>query len=421
MSKTSHVRQVAYVVLVALILVSFLVGSGVTAMAQRKSEEWTLVGRIEKAVALVQTDVGEQEVPLEGQIQFSSDPYGNELRVERLDLLGQSLKSERGPTGLISISLLPGARTESSAEEGYVRSEFQATLHYELIDEILGYYTPQREEQPHNFLSYRETMRGTLEGRFAGPLKPGERETTEFEGTLVLQLDEAKLAVLIEWKIYVVSIFWWERVFGLVDTVCIQPVFVRSGPSDSSPTGSSFNTMMSNAAALWAKCCVFFDVKPPIYVNNSSYKVLSGQTEAEALKAEHSNANCIEIFVADRFDPVWDGGGACWAGGTAAAKIVTCDQQLSIPCGSGTGECAAPNCGALNQNHLAHEIGHALNLLHPGTSWTGMIAGSSGSVMAPSGWCADNPSGQSTHNCDSASNPLTALTLVFEPCSYNVP
>jgi len=60
----------------------------------------------------------------------------------------------------------------------------------------------------------------------------------------------------------------------------------------------------------------------------------------------------------------------------------------------------------VNHYHLAHELGHALGLGHPGTSSADLVAGTSSSNMEPSGFCCDNPDVQSVHNCRSVANPL---------------
>lgn len=123
-------------------------------------------------------------------------------------------------------------------------------------------------------------------------------------------------------------------------------------------------------------------------------------------------ADAVEVFVVERMDFACDwGGGACSSSGTAAAKVVTCDQQLEIPdpCPClGLCPSACPPCqtGDVNYYHLAHELGHALNLAHPGDWGRSLVPGTAGSNMEPSGFCCDNPNVQSARNCRAASNPL---------------
>ena len=173
--------------------------------------------------------------------------------------------------------------------------------------------------------------------------------------------------------------------------LCIQPVFI-SADGATPPTGSDFYPLLARANELWAKCCIQFTSKCPRYVDKQEYRI-STQTEATAFKDEVNVADAIEVFVVERLDPeeTW-GGGATFASGTATAKIVTGDNQLP-----------------LNQNHLAHELGHVLGLGHPGNAGS-LVDACAGSLMEPSGFFADNPEFQCEHNCISASNPL--LTIV---------
>jgi len=210
------------------------------------------------------------------------------------------------------------------------------------------------------------------------------------------------------------SRLWWYLFTSPADVLLVQPVFIGTGPSDPTATGTVFNTLLERSAEIWDRCgtvrCISIISKTPIYINNNAYRVIDG-AEATSLRALVNEADAVEVFVVERWDPYYDGGGACWSSGTASAKIVTCDQQLNVPCPmpSGLWGCSAGEggtCGAVNYYHLAHELGHALNLLHPGDSRTGMVDGSSGSIMEPSGFCRDNPSVQSAKNCRSASSPL---------------
>lgn len=109
---------------------------------------------------------------------------------------------------------------------------------------------------------------------------------------------------------------------------------------------------------------------------------------------------------------MYDGGGATWGSGEASAKIVTSDQQLSVP-----------GKGAVNQNHLAHELGHVMGLCHPGSDCCGdgcpqpsLTDAVPGTVMDPSGFESDNPSIQSKSNGMNAKNPLLSSVVDFGNC-----
>ncbi|MFX1298387.1 MAG: hypothetical protein ACFFD2_26470, partial [Promethearchaeota archaeon] len=158
---------------------------------------------------------------------------------------------------------------------------------------------------------------------------------------------------------------------------------------------------------IWRQCCVFFSIRPVMYVYNSAYEVLNSQSEAINLSNE-IDTSFVEVYFADRFDPLIWGGGASISSGTAAARVVTCDQQLRVPDPANPGEFL----GAVNVNHLAHELGHVIGLAHPGSGSTTLVDATAGTVMEPSGFYADNPHAQSQFNCDNVSNPLFKFLLI---------
>ena len=77
---------------------------------------------------------------------------------------------------------------------------------------------------------------------------------------------------------------------------------------------------------------------------------MATKNEAIDFKDSTNVSDAVEVFIVEELDPVdlW-GGGATLASGTATAKVVSTDNQLP-----------------LNQNHMAHELGHVLGLGHPG-------------------------------------------------------
>jgi hypothetical protein len=262
-------------------------------------------------------------------------------------------------------------------------------------------------------------MKGELIGRFREPLKIAEEGKTELEMELNYELAEEILGTIRRIHVIIIVVIDWS-IFQPADVLRIQPVFVGSGASDPNVSGTAFNSLMNYAKDMWNRCgsvrCIQFVVNDPIYVSNSAYRVLDNESEAIAFLGTVNVANAVEVFVAKEMSTglacSW-GGGACFSGGTASAKVVSCDQQMSVPCpcpSACTGYCPCGSClcGAINPYHLAHELGHALDLPHPSGSWSTSTVTS---VMEPSGFCCDNPNLQSAKNCRNATNPLLYSSL----------
>lgn len=378
-------------------------------MFAQEERTMILASNIDETAGVVVTDAGEHEVVFRGAIGFRvTQRQEGEMNVSliRLNLLTDGVKSESGDTGVIGVKLAePEYETEFDPSDGRLEARFQLTLHYPLIDEKLGFREVESEESEEcvHFAPNTEAMEGKLTARLPEGLTSHVPERFRAECRIEATLYTPLLEVVQFLEVApVITVF---VLFTPAEILRVQPVFMGSGPSDPNATGGDFNELMARAHDMWNRCgmerCISFAVEPPVYLNKDEFRVISSNNEGYSLRSEHSDPNAVEVFVAERIDPatMW-GGGATWGGGTASAHIVTSDQQLDVPCPP---PCASGACGDVNYYHLAHELGHALNLDHPGT---GALNATPGSVMEPSGLCADNPNSQSARNCRNASNPL---------------
>jgi hypothetical protein len=287
--------------------------------------------------------------------------------------------------------------------------EFRSVLHYPLIDEKMGFRRVEPQKGDTCFVPYTEGMIGKLSGRLPEGLQPTESGEVPFEGEITLELDDPRVVEAIAGMRCVIIVDWGWLPWEPSEILKIQPVFIGSGPDDPTATGTAFDTLIRRAADMWNRCgtvrCIRILCDPPVYVNNDAYRVLNNDAEASTLHGEIDVDDAVEIFVVERFESDmaidWGGGGT-YASGTESAKIVTCDQQLDVPCPP---PCGYGFCRDVNYFHLAHELGHVLNLDHPDGSY-GLAPATAGSVMEGSGFCLDNPDRQSAQNCRNASNPL---------------
>src|SRR5262249_8996550 len=127
--------------------------------------------------------------------------------------------------------------------------------------------------------------------------------------------------------------------------LCIQPVFVRTGPTDASPTGSSAATVEQAAKDLWAKGCVELQINDPIYVDDATLKSMDDITKDAA--GHESSAkedtllgkvdpkgdnDCLEVFFVDQMVDTngnrhsWGDGDTKGGRSNQGSKIVVADD-----------------------------------------------------------------------------------------------
>lgn len=404
----------------AVVLLAVGVLAGVVGFAQQ-TLTYYLTGNIKEATGTVATDKGDQRASFSGSVGFRVVPTEKGLLLYLFDfnLIATGVPTGRGDSGMIS-ARLADAQDKSmayDARSGRASTEFAAIFHYELIDRVKGFRQVRGQAEGDLFAPFTETMTAKMSARFPEALKVADKGSIYVDLDLTMELSTSVVGSIRRLSLIARVVIDWTRLFTPAQYLRIQPVFIGTGPTDATATGKAFPELMKRATELWNRCgsvrCIKFVVNEPIYLNKPAYKVLETEAEATSLRGEVNVADAVEVFVVDRMDFAcsW-GGGACFSSGTASAKIVTCDQQLAVPapcpctwCPATCPPCPPCQTGAVNYYHLAHELGHALNLDHPGQPY-GLAAVTTGSNMEPSGFCCDNPNVQSAKNCRNASNPL---------------
>ncbi len=358
---------------------------------------------------------GDSRTAVSGEIIYKMAPTekGMIFELSSFSLVGSSVKTKEGDSGTLSMTLKPrSAKSVYDPRTRLLKSQFLLEVHYPLIDRIKGYLQPQEgQREKDDFRSYTETFAGSLSCKLSEEPRIGQRAARMKEGAILTLKMEPREKVLgevaaVAGEFKVVDVVVWPK-FYIKKTVNIQPVFVRYTPADgcfggttTATTGGSFPTLRDKAIEMWNRCCIGLNFLAPVYISNDDYRILSSAEEA-GIKAAYDDPNSIEVYFVEVGDPVGiHGGGVCYSSGTANAKVITYDTNLPI-----------------NLYNLAHELGHALGLMHPPGNAT------AGSLMEPSGFCADNPARMSKQNCDNAGNPLLVTPTPIPLClrSTNMP
>ena len=153
---------------------------------------------------------------------------------------------------------------------------------------------------------------------------------------------------------------------GVARSLDLQPVFLRTDPTDATPTGTSWTRRFNESNNIWGKVGVTFVDLGPVTVDTPLKS--SGTTRAErtSIRALRSGAG-VEVFLVD--NDVTAAGGAdtlppIGAGCGANGNIVLSDRGTS-------------------DTLLAHELGHILGLDHP-TDRPPFNPGEANTIMEPS-------------------------------------
>jgi hypothetical protein len=392
------------------------------AWGQEKNSEKLIL--IMDTAVLGRVGVGKSSQSIEGRFSVEAEATAEEMEKGIINIVRANLilyqfdqsslnGDQKNPVGPISFFLNPsgrGNRFKYDSGRGTLSASLPGQTHYKTIDAILGFDQDQKDELPHDFVS--ATQESNLEVEIAlGDKLPGSNDDqTKLEGkvtaTVVAQaLDRAKLpeiSIEVYFPTPPIIIVIWYPYWEVVRTLPIQPIAIRSSAGDANPSGDSYNPLILNVRDLWRKAGILFEERAFQTVTSASLKTFSSGEEASML-ALHDSVDAVEIFYAAAFSPVsLNGGGACYSGGTEEAKIITSDG----------------NDNGVDLTHLAHELGHALTLAHPGTGYPTASRpyrrdGNTGTLMCPSGYLRDNPARQSDENAANANNPLLRLAVTF--------
>ncbi len=376
-------------------------------LAQTSTRARTLIVDLPATTATVLTDLGTQSSTLNGQVVFSQtvSPTGQiSLSLRSFNFLGSSVSTRLGQTGPLGWRLRKGSAVtrEFNNMTGRIRIDFELVLHYRLIDQMKGRAPVSSDD----IAPLSEVLKGEYTGTFT-PGMSSSQTTTQATGYANLQLSTSVLG-----GVRTATLTFGPAGGRLLPTagcpgvqrLSIQPVFVRNNPGDLVPTGRSLDVFMEQVRAIWSKVCVTFEVRNPRFVNNRNFKVVTAAEEEDLMRSV-SIDDAVEVFFVESFDPAdLHGAGVTYGSGSIEAKIITADNNID------------QNPASIN--NLAHELGHALSLCHPGKAdceaKEGRNPGSPGTVMCPSGFDLDNFDLQSQENADNVSNPL--LRFLYLNC-----
>lgn len=191
-------------------------------------------------------------------------------------------------------------------------------------------------------------------------------------------------------------VVWWR--FEVAKRLCVQPVrfsrLIWNYPYLSwDYTGAGLGFGKPEADAQWAKADVVFTWRDWMTVYNPTLFNFS-TSEANDVLDTVDEDDCVEVFFVEGDDGMHNnwGGGASFYGGESYTKIISSDGNVDA---------------GVDFNHLAHELGHSMDLPHP-TAWN---SSSTNTLMCPSGFANDNPDRNSQENEDSLSNPLFTFAI----------
>lgn len=416
----SYTRKVFVPILaVAFLGIAFGTAWNTASKTQVRQTEGSILVGNSPVEATLRTKAGEQVIRGRGSFNFVSGSGSGDVIVVRqfnlvfLDapqaaLSGRPPKSKK-PNGVLGMSVPASeksVRLRYDAQTQTISGEIPLQAHFPQIDEI---YPPQLIKDPRDSdfaVSRTQRARIKIELKLSEPLDRANARAAQ--GQAIKLTGNASGEVVVDplgdiggYTLYLRPAAWMIdigilRRFEAASRLCIQPVRIRTGAADASPTGAGLAFGMPGANTQWAKADVVFQVRDWMFINNAGLKVATEGAEETTIRGSVDVDDCIEIFFVENFDPEsLHGGGATWSSGTANAKIISSDGNATF---------------GVDLTHLAHELGHVLNLCHPSAA-CGLASSSTNTLMCPSGWHNDNPKRNSRDNASNVSNPLLVWTL----------
>ena len=320
----------------------------------------------------VTTDLGSgQTSQVAGELVL--DDTGRPLR---FTLLATSVSTGRGPTGLMTFALDPGASVSGGLFGSTLDTSFGALINTALIDATSGFVSDTRfcgggahagaactsdadcfdgvcdvdgscrcqsDASASQFRSCTAHVTGTLSG--AQVTLSCDSVSGFIRGAIAGAVFGARGAV--------VAACPKDQACDQKKT-CVQPYRIAKNDGSNPTTCPSLTT----ATDIWSRCCIALDVKAALTINNTTFQTLdfnlatptADQVKLFANNDDAAKTGCVEVYCPIQFTQGGktgkdiSGGGATYYIGSAKPKVVIVE-------GADAGV-------------LAHELGHALGLQH---------------------------------------------------------
>jgi hypothetical protein len=341
------------------------------------------------------------------------------LHVERFGLAASGVEARKTYTGVITVRGLSSAGAVTLGQKADTfRVEAACDINYESLDRAHGIDT----DKGCYYIPATEPAAAVLEARAAVERGRLRLDRTRIHVACAAGRFEEVVAIEVLLKDAVLTEYRGPEVHYRFDkagewapsedantdsNVCVgttrrrlilQPVGFRDSATDPSPSGSTSAAQLGTAQTVWNKACIDLDIRSTVLITNSTLKTSSNLTDIRNAYTD-SDPNVIEVFfVANALSGT--GGGNAGAIGVASCKPVI----------------AEPNGG--NPVLTAHELGHVLNLLHPGVGSNS----DAGTVMAPTGSAMAPGTQLVTHiMCTSIANPVLQTTTTACCFTHDIP